>query len=135
MIAGQEAENLFFKELQRRCKDVRFSTKEENILGQYDIVADGIKYDVKATKKLHRGNDFGSDVFWIEFYNVLGNRGWVKGEADYIAFMKGKQFLIVGREELYQLVKTLVTDLTIYRTKSYCKLYRRKGRKDVLTYI
>lgn len=134
-MTGQEAEDLFYDTMQSLGKTVRRATEEENIKQQFDIVCDGVKYDVKAPKKLNRGDTCSTNILWVELYNVLGNRGWIKGEADRIAFLKGKEFITVDREELYQLVRTLVTDLNIYSKKGYCKLYRRKGRKDIVTYI
>lgn len=134
-ISGEGAERLFYERMSKRCKEIRYATEEENIHEHFDIVCDGVKYDVKTQKRLHRRTEFPTDVIWLELRNVHGKMGWLKGGADKIAFLQGSKFVIVNREDLYKLAKTLITDLTIYKTKQYAKLYQRKGRKDVIAYI
>ena len=96
-------------------------------------------FDVKGRKKTSRSNKgYTDDWIWIEFVNVIGKKGWIKGKADFIAFELENTFLIVKRAELRELCKKLITDTKTRVTKaSDAKylLYTRKGRKDVVTQI
>ena len=136
MLTGKQAEDKFYELMAVQSQDIRRATQEENIQGQFDLVCDGVRYDVKAEKKYHRKDKYpDNSTVWIEIRNVNGDRGWIKGEADKIAFLKGDTFNIVDRKNLFILVQDKVRDLTIYDIKQYCKLYRRTGRKDVVTYL
>ena len=130
-----EAERLFMKVMSRRCRNVSKSTMEEDMFQHFDVVCDEIKYEVKGDKKMSMGDDFFTDVYWIELVNVNGDPGWVKGKADYIAFKHKEEFYIIDRAELENLTEKLVKDRTVYRIKQYCKIYQRVGRKDQVTYL
>lgn len=135
-MTGKEAEEKFYSIMSEKTQDIRRATEEENIKGQFDIICKGIKYDVKGEKRYNRNDkQVDSSMVWIEIRNVHGERGWIKGDSDKIAFLKGNVFHIVDRKKLFILVQDKVRDLTIYNIKQYCKLYRRTGRKDVVTYL
>lgn len=135
MLTGEEAERKFFEVMKSQCDNIKVSSKEENMFSHIDFFCDGVAYDVKAHKKLNRWDKETSDSVWIEFRNVRGNRGWIKGDAHKIAFQKDNEFWIVDRVKLYTWLKEEIKDLTIYSSKQYKKLYQRQGRKDVITLI
>jgi hypothetical protein len=59
-----------------------------------------VTVDVKGRKKF---SDRG--LLLIEILNVIGNRGWLLGKAEQIAFQLQKGWLIVDRNALFRLVK------------------------------
>ena len=117
--------------------NIRWATKEEDMFGHFDVVINGnIKVDIKGLKKINRTDaNSTDDIHFIEFQNVRGETGWAKGKADYIAFEQTDCFIIVNRESMLNMCRSLITDRTIYNTKELYKLYRRKNRLDVMTMI
>ena len=94
---------------------------------------------MKARKRTSRNsNSYSDDWIWIEFKNVIGKDGWIKGKADFIAFEFENNFLIVKRAELRELCKKLIKDTKTRVTKAKDAkylLYTRHGRKDLVTQI
>jgi hypothetical protein len=97
-----------------------------------------LSVDVKARKKVKRSDTKTNDeLIWIEFQNVKGNRGWLYGKADCIAFERENDFLVVNRKTLARLCEKLV-DLTKVNTDITIPLYtgyQRYGRQDMLSLI
>lgn len=90
---------------------------------------DGTKtsVDIKGGNKI--------DEIWVEFKNVSGKDGWVLGKAELIAFDMPEKggFYIVNRKELFSLSRSIVEKIFVPKEQAYRKLYRRIGRKDVIT--
>ena len=103
------------------------STDKEDIWKHIDFWHGDIGVDVK-------GNNL-PDEIWVEFINVRGRKGWLHGEAKYIAFdvpeLKG--FVRVEREELLEWCRHNVEKIYVSKKNCYKKLYRRYGRKDCIT--
>lgn len=58
-------------------------------------------YDCKALKRNKRTNaEFNLENTWIEFRNVYGTKGWIYGEAKYLAFERPDKFDFVDRQGL-----------------------------------
>jgi len=97
-----------------------------------------ISVDVKACKKSSRSSTSSNqDVVWIEFKNVAGNRGWLYGAADYIAFERENDFVIASRSALVLLcerVVNLTKKVQKVEDALYC-IYNRKGRNDEISLI
>lgn len=97
-----------------------------------------ISFEVKSRKKIKRSdNNLNDEYLWIEFKNVQGNRGWLYGKADCIAFERENDFLIVNRKSLARLCEKLC-DLTKINTDVSLPLYtgyQRKGRNDLVSLI
>lgn len=130
-----ESEILFAERMKKICREVKFAELDEDRFEHWDVECDGVKYDVKAQKKLnHKDKEF-SDVIWIELTNVQGKIGWIKGKADKIAFQYEDVFKIVDREKLFNFIVNFVPSTDVYRFKEYRRWYRRPGRLDVITYI
>ena len=112
------------------------ATKEENIYKHIDLTVDGMKVDVKGMKRVNRWDDkFNPTIHWIEFQNVHGNKGWIYGEADYIAFEQPNEFIMIERETLLQWCREKITDRKLKPKKELYKLYNRPGRKDVISLV
>jgi len=117
-------------------KDPVFASKEENINGHWDVASNGIKYDVKAMKKMARKDQEPTDrIHFIELRNVHGLLGWVYGDANYIAFETRAYWIVVKRTNLVYFVER-ITDKQPFsdRPKPY-QLYQRNGRKDIMTIV
>jgi hypothetical protein len=117
-------------------KDPVFASKYENINSHWDVASNGIKYDVKAMKKMSRKDEQPTDrIHFIELRNVHGLLGWVYGDAHYIAFETRSYWIVVKRTKLVHFVEQ-ITDKQPFsdRPKPY-QLYQRNGRKDIMTIV
>jgi hypothetical protein len=94
-------------------------------------------FDVKARKKISRSDSLtADDLIWVEFKNVAGADGWLYGAADYIAFERESDFLIINRKNLVTLCERIVQNKKVSSSKEalYAK-YTRDGRKDEISLI
>lgn len=130
-----QSEIEFAEIMKRKGKEVIFANKEQDMFEHWDVCCDGVKYDVKAQKKLNRSDDEESDVIWIELTNVRGDIGWIKGKADKIAFQTKEGFKIIDRENLFNFIVTFVPSTEVFGKKGYKQWYQRRYRKDVMTYV
>lgn len=112
--------------MEQRGHKVTAATRNENIFKHIDFFVDSIGVDVKGNRHL--------DCIWLELDNVKGNKGWLRGEADYIVFdiVEMSSFCFFKREDLLQYVLDNVTEYTT--SKEYNKFYTRSywGKKDKL---
>jgi len=137
---GEKVEKLFVSVLKRKDPKARVGTSQEDLFGKIDVVSPkyGGTYDVKAKKKVSRSNAEAQDEFiWIEYQNVQGTRGWLFGDADFIAFERENDFVVIPRNDLIKVCKLLVDKDRFVVEGKYAlyKMYQRKGRKDLLTMI
>ena len=65
-----------------------------------------LKFDIKDLKKFNRKDSETQDeMACVEYVGVAGYPGWVRGEADYIAFKRKKySWLCVDRKELWDML-------------------------------
>lgn len=134
---GGRAENLFKKILKKFDKHARSASREEQFR-HIDFVSSFGSFDVKAQKRVSRSDSkYQNDLVWLEFKNVLGNRGWMYGDADYIAFEKEDCFLIIKRRYVQGLAETLCeTNKKVSRASdALYKGYTREGRKDLISIV
>lgn len=135
---GDKAEDLFIKALKNENIEYRKASTREDMFDHIDFYAKGSKgfrgFDVKAYKGTTK-----EGKLLIEFRNVKGDEGWIKGKADFIAFDMGDRFMCVPREELLTLAERLC-DLTdkVHRVgdalyKGYTR--ERWNRFDLITLI
>jgi len=93
---------------------------------------------VKSPKKINR-NDSQLDYehTWIEFSNVKGDKGWLYGESDIIAFDREKDFLIIRRIDLVNLCESMIDfSKTVDRASdSLYQIYTRRGRADKISLV
>lgn len=119
-----------------KLKNCVESNDDEDINQHIDL-KQTISVDVKGLKKINRDDENTDEHFhWIEFKNVLGNNGWLYGDADFIAFETNDYFFIVERIKLKQFVETKCKMKEWSVEPMLYKLYRRKDRpSEILTII
>ena len=137
---GEVAENLFSKLLSKRGK-VRPASFQQQMKHVDFIVSTktgDVRYEVKSRKRVNRSGDAPTDeTVWIEFLNVRGDAGWLYGKADYLAFEREHDFVIVDREDLRAMAE-LKCDLALKVNSAGEALYRgytRWGRNDLLSMV
>ena len=138
---GYAAEDRFkkFVEEVKNMKVVK-STKEEDMYKHIDFWIQAkpdtkkITVDVKSSKKITMGMK--DDFYWIELKNVQGNKGWLYGEADIIAFEFVNHWVLVDRCKIVKFVEKYIKDEIVEnKQQALYKKYSRVGRKDVLTLV
>lgn len=96
-----------------------------------------VSIDVKGLHKSKRSDSVYDDtICWLELQNVRGDKGWLQGEADYIAFMTASSVIFVKRQKLYEFALEKV-DGTAYVTdtpRDFYVPYKREkwGRDDLM---
>jgi hypothetical protein len=135
---GDKAANKFVKACEAIGYKARKSTDKEDMY-------DHIDYWVK--RKNHRNEDIESGVdvkggnhphcVWVEFKNVIGKKGWMYGEAEFIAFEMPEEngFVVVRRKELADYAELVVEETFVPKAEAYRKLYQRAGRQDVISLL
>lgn len=134
---GQGVEAMFAKLLNERTTNVRAANLQEQF-SHIDYLSDFGKIDVKARKRVARSdNNAQDDLVWLEFKNVQGKTGWVHGEADWIAFEREEDFVLVKRHDLAMLGEKLCSlgDRVAVGRDALYKGYQRSGRKDLLSIV
>lgn len=139
---GDLAENLFVTTAKKKGYQCTKSSAKSNMHKHIDYHLEksgkSRSFDVKSRKRTNRNDkNFNDDWIWIEFKNVQGKKGWLYGDADYIAFERENSFLVVQREELAKLCEKMVdlkSKVTHAKQAKY-KSYTRWKRKDVLSQI
>lgn len=71
---------------------------------------------------------------WLEWQNVTGRKGWVLGEAHFIAFLTMDDLIIVNRDRLAALTGECVSlnGLTHDKPDVDYIPYQRRGRNDII---
>lgn len=95
-----------------------------------------IGIDVKGLNKNKRGdNKYDDSIHWLELQNVKGKDGWLKGEAEYIAFRTNSNIIFVNREKLLDFaIEAIKNKEVVYDTPIECYVpYKRLkwGRDDL----
>jgi hypothetical protein len=121
---GRKAEELFKLLMESRGRKCVKTPKQVDIKHHIDFYVDDIGVDVKGNRHL--------DTIWLELKNVRGDKGWLQGKADYIAFdiVELESFCFFRRQQLYDLIRG-ITEVAKSK-KDYMKLYTREGRADVI---
>jgi hypothetical protein len=103
------------------------STQKDDWYKHIDCYVNSYGVDVKGNRHL--------ETIWLEVKNVNGNKGWLQGDAFYIAMyiIELKKFSIYKRLDLLNYIKTNTKEYTESK-KDYNKFYTRKkwGKKDIL---
>lgn len=132
---GKIKENEFVELVKKPEHEIILPTTEQDINEHWDVSIDGVKFDIKALKKVNRSDDdVNPEIHWVEIRNVHGNPGWLYGMADYIAFETDKSWLIIKRETLVELIDDKLKMVITTEPELY-KMYSRYGRYDVLTIL
>lgn len=126
----EEFYNLF------ETKNKRTATDYEDAVLHFDMVIDDVKIDVKGLKRKNMSDStFNPEIHWVEFQNVRGNVGWVKGKADKIALEILEGYILIDRIILYEFCKEKVISKKVSDKKELYKLYRRDNRNDVIMLV
>lgn len=114
-------------------QQVETATEHQDMYKHWDVKINGIRYDVKAAKKINRSDEAAQyDYTWVELRNVRGLGGWLVGEAEKIAFELADAFLIVDRIALFELV---TKELLPKVGKGPYERYQRDDRADLMTLV
>lgn len=136
---GQSGEESFLDYARKMGWNPRKSSRHEDMQKHIDchIDIDGfsLSVDVKGCK---RGIDSG--LVLIELLNVNGDRGWIDGEADMIAFKIHTGWLFVSRETLAAYIWEKVGELKPENQSQNKRCvapnwYRRHDRMDAITNV
>ena len=123
--------------LKLRDPEARRATQQEQF-DHSDFISNFGTFDVKALGRVSRGDtDTQDERRWLELNNVAGRVGWLLAERlDYLAFEREDDFIIVRREDLKELAKSLCQfEYVDSPIEALYNLYQRRGRKDLLTVI
>lgn len=91
--------------------------------------------DVKGVKKNNRKDKTPDDTInWLELKNINGGKGWLYGEAEYIAFITLSDVVFVKRDPLAKYAEKCVDgkELVRFCPKECYIPYQRFGRKDLI---
>ena len=112
------------------------ASEHEDINEHWDF-SFNIRIDVKTMKKLNRSDeDYNEDIHWIELRNVHGNKGWVHGKAQVIAFETKRSWILVERPRLIELLDSKILDKENFVTSpELYRIYRRSNRKDAVVLV
>jgi hypothetical protein len=138
---GEKAEFLF----EKIAKSKGFLTKSATLkqqLSHIDFIVEtkdkkSYTFDVKGRKRITRKDASVTDeMVWIEFKNVQGKNGWLYGAADFIAFERELDFVIISRNNLVTLCERIVQNKKVSSPNDalYAK-FTRPTRKDELSLI
>jgi len=121
---GDKAEQAFYNIIKSKGVDIRKSSVSDDIEKHIDFYIGDVGIDVKGNRHL--------ECIWLEETNVMGNKGWLRGEAKYIVFdvKELNSFCFFNRQALLNLVSSYTETTT--DKNSYFKWYTRSdwGRKD-----
>ena len=134
---GQNVEKSFGAILKERAIEAREADLKEQF-SHVDYITPIGKIDVKARKRVSRSDSSVQDeLVWLEFKNVQGKVGWLYGEADWIAFERQDDFILVRRHDLATLAETLcrINERAALSRDALYKGYQRRGRKDLLSVV
>lgn len=139
----KKVENRFKQDVLSYFKDkcnITEATEYEDIYGHWDLEVTDSDYfigkvDVKALKKRRRSDpSVDASIHWVELQNVNGGAGWLFGLADNIAFETLTEWLIVSRTALIDALKSNIYKEFVDTPEIY-RMYRRKGRNDVIVLV
>lgn len=134
---GQHIEQTFLPLLQKRDPNCRPSERHEQFR-HIDYHSSFGTIDVKARKRISRSDASEQDeLVWVEFDNVQGRAGWLRGETNIIAFERKDDFILVKRKDLFNMASQKCDlDKKVSNSKdALYKGYQRKGRKDLISII
>lgn len=137
--------SIFIFEAGKRGWSVTRANKRQDIDEHWDwlISKDGkeFKVDIKSLKRVDSNKEPDDSMICLEYTNVNGDPGWLRGKADFICFMIKEGLLFVKREDLLAYSKKIVNwddnPEPSTRNKKPHIIYQRSqwNRKDKIVYI
>lgn len=133
---GQKTEESFGDVLKEKYPDAREATLSEQYLHK-DWICSAGSIDVKALKRTSRAGDKTEDLIWIEFINNTGDKGWLYGKQDFLAFEGIDHYIVVSRKDLQNLAEELcdINKVVARSSDALYKGYSRRNRDDLISMI
>jgi hypothetical protein len=129
-VDGDKFEVLFMEKVIEKGFKFKDGTNQDDWYKHIDCYVNGFGVDVKGNRHL--------DTIWLEYSNVNGNKGWLRGDARYIAMHISELdcFSIYNRVDLLKFVELNVKEKTIDK-REYLKFYTRErwGKKDLIAKV
>jgi hypothetical protein len=135
---GNESVRRFLDACNAIGYETRKASRKEDI---YDHIDYWVKRRNYNNEKIESGVDIKGcnhpECVWIEFKNVNGNKGWMYGKAEFIAFDIPEigGFAVVQRKDLAEYAERVVEMVFVSKSEATRKLYQRAGRQDVISRI
>ena len=127
---GEYFEELFKQKVEAKGLVYKKSTQQDDWYRHIDCYVNGYGVDIKGNRHFEK--------IWLEYTNVNGNNGWLRGQALYIAMHISElnAFSIYFREELLKFVESNVQDETT-NPLDYFKFYTRRKweKKDMIVKV
>lgn len=119
------------------CSSIGYLCHKSN---DYSDIINHIDYFIKRKNDIVSVDVKGNNhplAIWVEFQNVNGDKGWLHGKANYIAFdcPQIRAFIMIDRDELLEICTKIVHPVFVDRDNALRKYYRRTGRNDILSKI
>lgn len=139
---GKQFEKELMYIFQRKGYETQESNEIEDKYKHIDFHAkgkDGEFYgvDAKAMKSIDYGSTVQDTFTYVEWLNVRGNKGWLYGEAEVIAFERLTDVILIRRLDLLDFCRGRV-DRECYSKdapSALYKVYNRPTRKDLISLI
>ena len=133
----QKIQKSFAQHLRKRDAKYRKANREEQFrhIDYFTIFG---TIDVKPKKKINRSDSSEQDqLVWVEFKNVQGRDGWLRGQTDIIAFERDEDFILIKRNYLLGMcqVKCDLSKRVTNSREALYKGYQREGRKDLISIV
>ena len=143
---GQAVERAFARLAVARGYAVRVAPRRADCNEHWDLALRRddalaeLRVDVKGRKRLQRGGELQDEWHWVELHGVRPHdAGWLYGgRAELITFETQRDFVLVERERLMDIVEALVPPSSPhvgYAPSAKYRLYSRADRADLLTLI
>lgn len=130
MELGKDAEKRFAEKF---LTNVVWATVDQDRHEHWDVEGDTkfgrYKFDVKSSGNID------DEKMWIEGTNVNGDKGWIKGDADYIVFERTKTWFIADRQKLYDWVVDKLKKNGNKTGNGYYEIHQRAGRYDKIVMV
>lgn len=139
------ATSLFLKKVAEHGWTATKATRRQDIYEHWDwkLIKEGrtILVDVKGLKRIDSTKEQDDSLICLEYTNVTGNIGWLRGQSDYIAFLLKEGFAFVDTKRLLVYSKTVIDwdgpVLPSPQGKKPYTVYQRSqwNRQDLVAYI
>ena len=116
---GEKAELDFIKAVKAKNIDVVVvkATEEQDMFQHWDYSFDGVTIDIKSRRNIGILNANGDKYTVLELVNRNGDKGWLFGDAQYIAFEFTTNvldaFLVIPRIELVKYHEAHTQDIIV----------------------
>lgn len=142
---SKESIELFIKEAESRGWKCTKADDKDDMFGHWDIMIAKKKIskliEVKGLKRIDSTKDLDDSLILIEYTNVSGDIGWVRGISDYVAFLVKEGFVFVPTTKLRAYSEKVINwsakPIPSPQNKKAYVVYQRSqwGQKDLFAYV